>query len=38
MKKTEGEIMRCHWAKKEVNIPYHDEEWGVPVHEEHTWF
>jgi DNA-3-methyladenine glycosylase I len=21
-----------------VNIAYHDEEWGVPVHNEHTWF
>ena len=30
--------MRCHWAANELNIPYHDEEWGVPVHEEHTWF
>ena len=30
--------VRCHWAKNELNIPYHDEEWGVPVHDEHTWF
>src|SRR2546425_682457 len=30
--------VRCHWAKGEVNIPYHDEEWGVPVHDEHKWF
>jgi DNA-3-methyladenine glycosylase I len=30
--------MRCHWAANELNIPYHDEEWGVPVHEEHAWF
>lgn len=29
---------RCAWAKNELNIPYHDEEWGVPVHDEHTWF
>jgi DNA-3-methyladenine glycosylase I len=21
-----------------VNIAYHDEEWGVPVHDERTWF
>jgi DNA-3-methyladenine glycosylase I len=21
-----------------LNIPYHDKEWGVPVHDEHTWF
>lgn len=31
-------MMRCHWASSELNIPYHDEEWGVPVHDEHTWF
>jgi DNA-3-methyladenine glycosylase I len=30
--------VRCTWAKNELNIPYHDEEWGVPVHDEHTWF
>ncbi len=30
--------MRCHWAKNELNIPYHDEEWGVPVHDERKWF
>jgi DNA-3-methyladenine glycosylase I len=38
MKRTKSEIVRCQWAKKEVNIPYHDKEWGVPVHEERTWF
>jgi DNA-3-methyladenine glycosylase I len=31
-------ITRCHWATTELNIPYHDEEWGVPVHNDHTWF
>jgi DNA-3-methyladenine glycosylase I len=30
--------LRCHWAKNELNISYHDEEWGVPVHDEHQWF
>ncbi len=29
---------RCAWAKNELNISYHDEEWGVPVHDEHKWF
>jgi len=38
MRKAENKIVRCPWAGSEVNIPYHDEEWGVPVHEEHTWF
>ncbi len=31
-------LVRCHWAGKPLNIPYHDEEWGVPVHHEHQWF
>jgi DNA-3-methyladenine glycosylase I len=31
-------ITRCRWATTELNIPYHDEEWGVPVHNENTWF
>ena len=32
------EIVRCHWAQKEINIPYHDEEWGVPVHGDRLLF
>ncbi len=31
-------LVRCHWAGKPLNISYHDEEWGVPVHHEHKWF
>ena len=30
--------MRCSWAKNELNIPYHDTEWGVPVHDDRTLF
>src|SRR5713226_3281207 len=29
--------VRCPWAANELNIPYHDEEWGVPLHEENKW-
>src|ERR1700752_912645 len=29
---------RCHWASNELSIRYHDEEWGVPVHEDRTLF
>jgi DNA-3-methyladenine glycosylase I len=29
---------RCPWAKNDLNIPYHDEEWGVPVHDDHRLF
>lgn len=38
VKKSKMEQVRCTWASNDVNIPYHDEEWGVPVHDEHTWF
>ena len=30
--------MRCPWAQNELNIRYHDEEWGVPVHDKKKWF
>jgi DNA-3-methyladenine glycosylase I len=29
---------RCGWAKGELSIRYHDEEWGVPVHHDGTLF
>ena len=32
------EKVRCRWASNEVSIPYHDEEWGVPVHDDRTLF
>ncbi|MGZ8210105.1 MAG: DNA-3-methyladenine glycosylase I, partial [Burkholderiales bacterium] len=28
----------CDWAKGELDIVYHDTEWGVPVHDEHRFF
>jgi DNA-3-methyladenine glycosylase I len=31
-------IKRCHWATTELNIPYHDEEWGVPLHADRALF
>jgi len=37
-KPSEESLVRCHWAQSELNIPYHDEEWGVPVHDEKKWF
>ena len=30
--------VRCGWAKGELSIRYHDEEWGVPVHDDRTLF
>lgn len=29
---------RCHWAQTEPMIAYHDEEWGVPVHDDRKLF
>ena len=31
---------RCGWAnpKNERYVRYHDEEWGVPVHDDHKLF
>src|SRR5580698_8630688 len=31
-------VKRCHWATSELNIPYHDEEWGVPLHDDRALF
>ena len=29
---------RCAWARSDLAIRYHDEEWGVPVHDDRTLF
>ena len=31
-------MRRCAWATTELSIPYHDEEWGVPVHDDRRLF
>ncbi len=31
-------MLRCEWAKGPLLTPYHDEEWGVPRHDDHTLF
>ena len=36
--KSEARIRRCHWAANDWNIPYHDQEWGVPVHNDRVLF
>jgi DNA-3-methyladenine glycosylase I len=35
---TESRKKRCGWANNELAIRYHDEEWGVPVHDDRTLF
>ncbi len=29
---------RCTWATSELMIPYHDNEWGRPVHDDRVFF
>ena len=29
---------RCDWARTQLSIPYHDREWGVPLHEDRGLF
>jgi DNA-3-methyladenine glycosylase I len=29
---------RCPWASTEPNLTYHDQEWGVPVHDDRKLF
>jgi DNA-3-methyladenine glycosylase I len=29
---------RCHWPKTDLSVPYHDSEWGVPVHDDRILF
>jgi DNA-3-methyladenine glycosylase I len=31
-------VLRCPWATTEPAIAYHDEEWGVPVHDDRRLF
>jgi DNA-3-methyladenine glycosylase I len=30
--------VRCAWARTPISIAYHDNEWGVPVHDDRTLF
>jgi DNA-3-methyladenine glycosylase I len=32
------QITRCAWARNELAIRYHDEEWGNPVHDDRVLF
>ena len=29
---------RCNWAKDDLNIKYHDSEWGIPQHDDTKLF
>jgi DNA-3-methyladenine glycosylase I len=32
------DVSRCGWARSELGIPYHDTEWGVPLHDDRRLF
>lgn len=32
------ELIRCPWARGDLDIAYHDAEWGVPLHDDHRLF
>lgn len=32
------DVVRCAWAKNDLSIPYHDQEWGVPLHDDRALF
>ena len=40
MEKRHEDVKRCFWAnpKNPLYIKYHDEEWGVPVHDDRKLF
>jgi len=31
-------MTRCSWAREELMCAYHDEEWGVPLHDDRALF
>jgi len=31
-------VPRCSWPKSELDVAYHDTEWGVPVHDDRLLF
>jgi len=36
---TPTKLRRCFWADSDPLLStYHDEEWGVPVHDDRRWF
>jgi DNA-3-methyladenine glycosylase I len=37
-KREERLVVRCEWARSELMIRYHDEEWGVPLHDDRRLF
>ncbi len=40
IKAAMDDLVRCEWAEGQFEeyVRYHDEEWGVPVHDDHVHF
>jgi DNA-3-methyladenine glycosylase I len=38
MNKKDADRVRCTWAKGDLDILYHDREWGVPEHDDRKLF
>lgn len=32
------DVERCSWARTPLSVAYHDDEWGVPVHDDIVFF
>ena len=37
-RKPSAQKTRCPWPKSDLDIQYHDEEWGVPLHDDRMLF
>jgi DNA-3-methyladenine glycosylase I len=37
-KAPQNGVIRCAWASNELSILYHDQEWGVPQHDDRVLF
>ncbi len=35
---TSEQRVRCRWPGNPLSVAYHDEEWGVPIHDDRTFF
>lgn len=38
MKRKPSPLVRCSWASNPLSIRYHDEEWGLPQHDDRVLF
>lgn len=38
MPAAQADVVRCSWPRTDLDIAYHDLEWGVPVHDDRLFF